>query len=420
MLSVCDLPRGLLSLEEARKRLEEALSCRVGTEVVPLSRVISRRAAESIRTPIAFPPFTNAAMDGVAVRAADALPGAELQLLGTVLAGDRGDAKLAPGGCVRIYTGAPLPEGADAVVIQEDIQIEGERVRRLTRSAVRPGDHVRLQGEERSAGAVLLGRGQIIGPYEAGLLAFAGISTVPVMRRLKVGLLATGDELVPPGGPCGPGQIHESNRPVLEGLIDTLGHEVVDLGFVPDQREVIRERLLQGVRGVDALITTGGASEGVADHLAMLVKEVGQLEFWKVAIKPGKPFLFGWLEDHPVFGLPGNPVSAAITFLELVRPALDRMAGAPLWTPRVLQLPLVAPLNRAPGRSEFLRAQLVSHATGTKVLPLTQQGSHCLTSLAQADCLIRVEPEVSHLPQGALVEVELLPGAVRDFGVRLP
>lgn len=415
MPSPCDLAQGLRPFEEALEHLLESLRPLDRVETVPLEASLGRCVAEAVHSPLDFPPFSNAAMDGLAVRAAEALPGARLKILGTVLAGQSSGPALGPLGCVRIFTGAPLPPGADAVVIQEQVVFTEDLATLAISEPVRAGAHVRKQGEERLKGAQLLEAGQRIGPYEAGLLAFAGFAEVKVRRPLNIGLLATGEELVKPGGSRQPGQIFESNRPVLAGLVQKLGHRVTDYGWVGDDRAVLSRTIEMAHRGVDALITTGGASEGAADHLSGLLAERGRVDFWKVAIKPGKPFIFGWLGDCPVFGLPGNPVSAAVTFLALVRPALDHLAGVRA-TSRCLRLPLAQALRRQPGRREFLRARLVTDSMGTRVLALPQQGSHCLTSLALADGLIHLDAAVEALPEGALVTIELLFGAERGFG----
>jgi len=292
-------------------------------------------------------------------------------------------------------------------VVQELVTCAGDRVRLEVSEPLRPGANIRRQGEELKRGDVLLTAGTKIGPFELGLLAFAGLTEVSVRDQLSVGVLATGDELVPPGEKLAPGQIHESNRPVLLALIREMGHKAVDLGTVRDDVDVLQEALLQGHGGLDALITTGGASEGEADHIAKVLGDLGHVAFWKVAVKPGKPFVFGHLGAVPVFGLPGNPVSSAIIFLKLVRPALEALSGQGPQRPLTFRLPLQAGIQRQPGRQEFMRGCLVEASHGLGVMPLKHQGSHRLTSLSRGDCLIVLPPEIRSLEAGDLVDIEL-------------
>lgn len=407
MDSVCDIPSGLLPLEEAESRLLAS--------IVPVERLIKVGVEASLGcilesdlvTALDFPPFSNAAMDGYAVRSTEALPDARLRMVGTILAGQAPTVILRSGECIRIFTGAPMPEGADAVVVQERVSQDGAEIRLEIERPAKAGENVRFQGEELASGEILLVAGSRIGPYEQGLLAYAGMTEITVRDRLRIGVMATGDELVPLGEPLGVGQIYESNRPVLLGLIQEMGHQTVDLGTVPDDMGALRQILTKESPKLDAIITTGGASEGDADFIAKILAEMGRVCFWKVAIKPGKPFVFGNLGTVPVFGLPGNPVSSAIIFLKLVRPAIEKLSGQRPTRPVIWRLPLLSSIQRQPGRKEYVRARLVNRAGGPAVMPLKHQGSHRLTSLHQGDCLIVVSPEDRILEEGTLVDVEL-------------
>jgi molybdopterin molybdotransferase len=406
MRSVCDTAPDLLPLEEAKRRLFSVMAPVTEVETIPAALAQGRVLAEDLKTPLDFPPFSNAAMDGYAVKAQEAIPGARLRKIESVFAGSPSRQALKAGSCIRIFTGAPMPEGADAVVVQERVSVLGNDIQLDIEQPLRPGANVRYQGEELAVGDVLLKQGVLIGPYELGLMAYAGIIEIAVRKRLRVGVLATGDELLPPEQILAPGKIHESNRPVLLGLIRDMGHEPIDLGTVPDDLSALIEVLQLARPGLDAILTTGGASEGDADFVAKALGMMGSVSFWKVAVKPGKPFLFGYLGEVPVFGLPGNPVSSAIIFLKLVKPSLEMLSGLGPRRAIVFRLPLLAGLRRQPGRLEYMRGRLVETEAGLEVEALPEQGSHRLTSLHQGDCLIVVPAEAREFQKGDLVSVE--------------
>lgn len=407
MNSVCDRPGTLLPLEAAQGQILKGLKPTQRVIKIPVTEALGRILAETLLTPLDFPPFANAAMDGYAVKALDAVPGAMLKRVGSIMAGSAPTTRLGQGECMRIFTGAPIPEGADAIVVQERVTADGSHIRLNLSASLEPGANIRRQGDELTRGEVLLSQGTRIGPFEMGLLAFAGITAIPVFDPLRIGVLATGDELVPPGESLLAGQIHESNRPVLLALIREMGHQAVDLGVIPDDFEGLCHALRQGALGLDALVTTGGASEGDADLVAKALGQLGEVAFWKVAVKPGKPFLFGHLGVVPVFGLPGNPVSAAIIFLKLVKPALEQLSGQGPRRAVTFRLKLAGSIRRSPGRKEFLRGLLVPADQGLAVMPLPHQGSHRLTSMTQGDCLIVVPPETQTMDVGDWVDVEL-------------
>ena len=415
MPSVCDSLPSVLSLAEARDRLVAALSPVRGVESVLSGCALGRVTADDIPTGVDFPPFSNAAMDGYAVRSVDGVPGATLQVVDRIMAGATSDRTLEPGQAIRIFTGAPLPDGADAVVIQERVVQEGETLRLGLSAPLLAGENVRFRGEELRAGERLLASGRILRPQELGLLAQAGLETISVRRRPRVAVLSTGDELVASGGSLGPSKIYESNRAVLFGLLAELPVEALDVGIVADDRNLLGDALERAQAAADVIITSGGASVGAADFMVELLAERGTVEFWRVAIKPGKPFLFGRLGETPLFGLPGNPVSMMVTFMALVKPGLEALIGLRPATPIRWPVRALSVIQKTPGRLEFIRGVLKRRGGELFVLPLAEQGSHRLSSMSLAHCLIVLPRESSGVAAGDWVSVEMLPGAERDM-----
>jgi len=328
------------------------------------------------------PPWANSAMDGYAFRLAD-LDGRALRISQTIFAG-QAPAPLEPGTCARIYTGAPLPEGADCVQIQENCRLlDDQRV--LIEGQPRAGANVRPRADEIAAGEPLLEAGRVLGPVSLGVLASQGYERAPVVRRPRVALLSTGDELVAAGQALAPGQIYDSNRTLLRALLQRLGCEVVELGRVGDDPEAIRAALAAG-RANDLILSSGGVSVGEADFIGQLLREQGEVLLWKLAIKPGKPFTFGQLDATPFIGLPGNPGSSLVTFLLLVRPYLLRRMGVAAVRPRRYPLPAGFDWPSAGTRQEYLRVRIENGVA--RLLP--GQSSGTLLSAAVADGLLEV------------------------------
>ncbi|MEN9576173.1 MAG: hypothetical protein RL514_4028 [Verrucomicrobiota bacterium] len=380
----------MLTYEDALAHVLAAMPAPRG-EIVPVAAAAGRFLADATTSTIDLPPFDNSAMDGYAVRAADvAYASAEqpiaLRLLGQVGAGQVFQGSVGVQTCVRLFTGTPLPAGADAVVMQEDTRAKGDTVLVLDRA--RPWENVRLRGEDVKSGATIATPGTRLGAGHLNLLAAVGTARVRVARRPRVALLATGSELRPPGKPLAPGQIYESNRPMLAVLLAECGAEARVYPLVPDVLNRTRAALERAFAECDAVVTTGGASVGQLDFVKAALAELGgSQEFWKVAIKPGKPFIFGTLGGKPLFGLPGNPVSAFVTFLLLVRPALLRWQGAgEVGLPSHLGV-LAEPLVNRGDRRHFVRVRVDAagrvHSAGT-------QASHMLHSLAAANGLVDV------------------------------
>lgn len=388
----------MLELEAARERLLAGVTP-LGRERVVLREAAGRVLAEEVKSTVDLPAFDNSAMDGYAVRAEDVMsvkPGSlvELTLVGRVAAGELFEGEVQRGTCVRVFTGSMLPRGADAVVMQEDTELSGAdatTVRVL--DGVKPWENIRFRGEDVKSGSVIVKCGDRLSPGHLGLLAATGVSAVEVHRRPVIGVLATGSELVEPGGTLRPGQIFESNRALLEPLLEGSGAMVRLYPLVPDTLAGTRESLRQAFNECDAVVTSGGVSVGELDFVKAAFEELGgQLDFWKVAIKPGKPFVFGRLGAKMLFGLPGNPVSAMVTFLLLVRPALWRWQGAVDVVPRTVPCTLGEPMVNRGGRRHFMRVRLdangVAWSSGL-------QASHRLLSLAEANALIDVPPETT-------------------------
>ena len=356
------------------------------TETVAISAALGRVLATPQTSSITVPPLDNSAMDGYAVRLADvAKPGVSLPVSQRIQAGAVGQ-PLTAGTAARIFTGAPVPLGADAVLMQEDCIAEGENV--VINKLPRPGENIRRAGEDIETGAQILAAGTRFSAAEMGLAASVGLAEVPVFKRLKVACFFTGDELVTPGVPLAPGQIYNSNRYTLTGLVNDLGCELIDLGIVPDTLEATEAALASAGREADVIVTSGGVSVGEADYVKTAVEKLGQVEMWKVAMKPGKPVVFGQVGQADFIGLPGNPVSAFVTFCLFVRPFLLKRMGVADVLYRAFAVQADFAWTKPGARREFLRARL--QANGRLAL-FPNQGSGVLTSCAWADGLVDLE-----------------------------
>lgn len=387
--------RGLISLAQATERLlalaDGAPS--LGTETLPLAAADGRVLAEAVSASTDLPPWPNSAMDGYALAAAS-WAGQPLEVSQRIFAG-QAPAPLQPGTCARIFTGAPMPEGADCVQMQENAEVGADGRVSFTR-AVTVGLNVRPQGQECRAGDRVLSAGTRLGPIELGLAATLGVAGLSVSRKARVAVLSTGDELVAPGSPLGPGQIYNSNRQLLCSWLERSACEVIDAGIIGDDLDLTR-RTLEGLQGVDLILTTGGVSVGEADYLGQALREGGELALWKLAIKPGKPLTVGTYQGTVVIGLPGNPASTLVTFALLARPYLLRRMGCERAEPR--RLKVAAGFSwPAGGRREFLRAQIEEGRA--QLYP--NQSSGVLRSAAWADGLVEV-PEGQAVTEGDLL-----------------
>ncbi|MCO4205336.1 molybdopterin molybdotransferase MoeA [Aeromonas taiwanensis] len=398
----------LLPLDKALQGMLEQLSCCCETEQLPLPQALDRILAEEISSPLSVPPFDNAAMDGYAVRLADLAAGTPLPVAGKAFAGQPYDGEWPAGHCIRIMTGAPVPAGTEAVVMQEETQAGNDGITFLTHPA--PGQNIRRRGEDMAQGSRVLASGLRLSPRELPLLASLGIASVSVRRPLKVAIFSTGDELKPLGTPLQHGDIYDSNRYGVKAMLTRMGIDCLDLGIIPDDPAALRAAFLQADREADALITTGGVSVGEADFTKQLLEELGEIGFWKLAIKPGKPFAFGRLPHAWFFGLPGNPVSAMVTFDQLVQPALARLAGQQFERPILLKATVTEPLKKSPGRLDFQRGILSAGPDGLEVRSTGSQDSGVFSSLSRANCYIVLEQERGKVAAGETVTVEPFSG----------
>ncbi|MBF0156622.1 MAG: molybdopterin molybdotransferase MoeA [Magnetococcales bacterium] len=395
----------MISFEEAGRRVLDGITPVAESAEVAVTEALGRVLAHSILAPFAVPNHDNSAMDGYGVRFQDLAHEEKttLTVVADLPAGSRLSTPLGQGEAVRIMTGAPIPEGCDCVVMQEEVERQGNLV------TIPPGQksraHIRPAGEDLAQGSVVLERGRRLGPADLGLLASLGLTTVPLFRRLRVALLSTGNEVIVPGDPLAPGQVYDSNRTALRGALTALGVEVIDLGLVGDDRRELAARLDEG-SDADALITTGGVSVGDHDLVKEILAESGAIHFWKVAMKPGKPQAYGRLGRAHFFGLPGNPVSGLVVYLTLVKPALLKLMGAIVEPPRRCRLPFRGHLRKKHGRLDFTRGRVHFAGEEAWVESTGPQGSGILSSLSRANALIILPEGPVELNDGDTVTIQ--------------
>lgn len=379
-------------------------------ELLPLNQCANRILATSVGSPISVPSFDNSAMDGYAVRAGDLAENRRLTVIGKAFAGKPFEGKLRAGECVRIMTGAMIPAGADAVVMQEETEVLDEQTV-LFHQAAKIGQNIRYIGEDVREGEVVLAQGSLLNVASLPLLASLGIDKLPVFPRLKVAILSTGDELTSVGAKLEVGKIYDTNRFAVSLLLEKLHCDIVDYGILPDDPEVFEKVFTQAQQEADVVITSGGVSVGEADFTKDVLEKLGQIGFWKIAMKPGKPFAFGKLEKAWFFGLPGNPVSALVTFYQLVQPALAKLAGVNAEKIANLTQNLTAiaavPLKKSVGRQDFQRGfYAVNEAGELEVRPVGRQGSHIFSAFYESNCFIVLEAERSNVEAGERVTIQ--------------
>ena len=414
LTATSDYDPNSMPVEKAREHIRAFLSPITAVERLNIRAALGRVLAQDVISPMNVPQHDNSAMDGYAVRFDDLKTDAEatLKVIGTALAGKPYEGTLGSGQAVRIMTGAVIPAGADTVIQQERARASGEQV--AVMPVPKKGTNTRSAGEDLRAGAAALKRGQLVRPAEIGMMASLGIGEVAVYRKLRVAFFSTGDELVAVGAPLGPGQIYDSNRYTIYGLLVRLGCEVLDMGVIRDTPQDVERAFEEAAQAADVVITSGGVSVGEADYVKQILDRLGEVLFWKIAMKPGRPLAYGKIGNAHFFGLPGNPVAVMVTFYQFVRDALLHLQGqtgiTPLPTQKVV---CTSPIKKAPGRTEFQRGILSRDANGQWSVRTTgDQGSGILSSMSQANCFIILPTDQGNVPAGSTVDVQLLEGLI--------
>ncbi|EIJ42129.1 molybdenum cofactor synthesis domain [Beggiatoa alba B18LD] len=400
-----------ITVDIALERIQNTLKPIQGYEQVAIRSALGRVLATDIYSALNVPAYPNSAMDGYAVRGED-LPIvgiASLQIIGSSFAGHPFEHEVLTGQCVRIFTGGVLPEGTDTVIMQEHVEVEGKTIR-IHAGENRAGQFISHVGEDVKIGQRILNRGRQLTAADIGLLASLGIPEVQVVRRLRVAFFSTGDELNTLGEPLSIGQIYDSNRYTLYSMLVQLGVDVIDLGVIRDKPDVVERAFLQAAQQSDVIITSGGVSVGEADFVVETLRRIGEVNFWKVAMKPGRPLTFGRIQQALFFGLPGNPVSVMVSFYAFLQPALWQLMGMSPPFRLQLRVPCITPLKKLAGRTEFQRGILEYNAEGRlQVRSTGKQSSSILSSMSQANCFIILPMECTEVRAGDEVTVEPLP-----------
>ncbi len=406
----CCATQGLIPVETALETLLSQVSPISSTSTLALADAIGFVLAEDICSPINVPPFANSAMDGYAVRISDLKQSLTLPLAGKSFAGTPFEGQWPEKTTIRIMTGAKIPEGCDAVIMQElTSDSEGNITFDLTLADVKPQTNIRPIGDDVAQGQTVLAKGHRLTPRDIPLIASLGINDIPVVNKPKVAFFSTGDELKPLGQPLEDGQIYDSNRYGIKVLIERFGCEAIDLGIIPDCPETLKEVFLKADKEADVVVTSGGVSVGEADYTKDILDELGQIGFWKLAIKPGKPFAFGNLPDSYFCGLPGNPVSAMLTMYVLVQPMLAKLAGHTQWeAPKAIPAVATTLFKKRPGRTDYQRGIYSINTQGQfEVATTGNQGSGAFSSMSMANCFVVLERERGRVEAGEMVTIEL-------------
>ncbi len=402
----------LLLVEDAIASIQASVTRINAQEVVDLKSALGRVLAEDIYANVPSPPYKNSAMDGYAFFSKD-IDGESafiLKRVGTSWAGRPYTGKVEPGQCVRIFTGAVVPAGLDSVIMQEQVTVNDELIH--FPASVQPYQNIRNMGEDVEQGAQVLAANKALNAMDLGLLASVGVETLAVNCRVKVAIFSTGDELQSLGQPLGLGQIYDSNRYTLNALLSDPLYQVTDMGVLLDDPDLLEASFIKAAQDYDVIISTGGASVGDADYIKEILTRCGQVSFWKLAIKPGKPLAYGKIGDCHFFGLPGNPVAVVVTFQYLVEPALKKLAGGVQSKKLQITATSLSVLKKSAGRQEYLRGILIQDSNGEFfVSSAGKQGSHILTSMSQANCYIVLPVACQGVKEGDKVNVDIMPGA---------
>jgi len=404
----CCASPSLISVDQARALILEPATAVAQFEAIEIENALSRILAEDVRSNINVPGYDNSAMDGYALCSADCSEvGAALVVTQRIPAGQVGSA-LEAGTAARIFTGAPIPANTDAVVMQEHCQRDGDRV--IINKAIKAGQNIRRAGEDIAQGSVILEAGHQLRAQELGLLASVGLAEVAVKRKLKVATFFTGDEIVEPGHELAQGQIYNSNKYIIKGLLKSLDCEVIDLGIVPDTLDATLEVLQRASASADLIVTSGGVSVGEEDYVRLALEQLGELKMWRIAMKPGKPVAYGKVGKATFMGLPGNPVSTFVTFLLFVKPLILKLQGAEKYLP--VKMPVIADFEwPSLKRQEYLRVRLIESEQGLRATLYPHQGSGVLSSACWADGLVEV-PVSKVIERGSNVRCILFEGAL--------
>lgn len=403
----CDFDPKSVSADQALGHILDAVEPVTEVETIALRDCLGRVVARDVKSRVQVPNHTNSAMDGYALGGEDLPDGqdGEFEVIGTSMAGKAFDGKLKAGQCVRIMTGAVMPAGSDTVVTQERVQRQGERI--IVGGDEKAGSNVRYAGEDMQAGDTAISRGVRIGAAHLGLAASLGFTELPVFRRPRVTFFSNGDELRSLGEPLETGALYDSNRYTLYGMLREQGVDILDFGIVRDDPEAMRDAFTQAAATADMVVTSAGASVGEADYVQQTLQELGQVGFWKVAIKPGRPLAFGKINNSLFFGLPGNPVSVMVTFQIFVREALRKLSGERGELALKMRVPLLTPLRKRPGRVEYQRGILSLDPQGETVVSSTgEQGSGILHSMSVANCYIILDQDAEGAEAGDRVIVQ--------------
>ncbi|RUR33123.1 gephyrin-like molybdotransferase Glp [Vreelandella nanhaiensis] len=409
-LSCFELGEHMLSVEDARQALSALIERPLASEVIDLSQAHGRRLAQNVVAPINVPQNTNAAMDGVALAWPDT-PQHQWSLIGNSLAGRPFDAHVPPGACVRITTGAPLPPGTDTVIMREQLTEHAQHLSIDTPEGVKRGQNVRKAGEDIAAGSLALAKGKRLDASALGLLASLGVASISVVKQPTVALFSTGDEVTAPGEPLESASIYDANRFTLMGLLTEQGAKFIDLGILPDNPQAIEAALSEAAQVSDLVLTSGGVSAGQADFTRVALEQLGQLAFWRVALRPGRPLACGWLGETrtPFMGLPGNPVAVMVTFYQFVVPLLRHLQALAITPPPRLYAVADEALKSRYQRTDFLRGIYHSDAQGVLHVRTTgAQGSGILSSMVAANCLIELPEDQNGAQAGEIVCIQPL------------
>ena len=393
----------LMTVDEAMALIAESLSVAAGIEDVPLVEADGRVLARDIVAPLDLPPFDNSAVDGYAVRFDDLDPNGEtvLPVRGRIAAGSSGRSDAAQGAAVRIFTGAPIPEGLDTVFMQEDVRVSGETV--ILPAGLKRGSNRRLAGEDLPRGAPALKAGRRLSAQDIALLAALGLATVPVRKPLRIAVFSTGDEVISPGEPLGAAKLYDANRFMLQAMLRRLGCRPTDLGILADEPRSLAGALARAAADHDLILTSGGVSTGEEDHVKAAVESAGALTFWRIGIKPGRPVAMGVVAGTPFIGLPGNPVAVFVTFATLARAVIARLSGEAYVPPRTFPVMAGFAYRKKEGRREYVRVRLEPAPGGLVAQKHPREGAGVITSLTETDGLVELPETVTRIEPGAVL-----------------